>query len=495
MEFYRCVAVFLALGTGLFSFTVTAAPLNLPASGGTAAGEFAPSVFPTFADWKRACELMPSNRAISHRLPPKASLPLKTFGEFEEVINAFFALSKHGTLGLPERWIDWGAGHAPFFDTNKVYFTKAIPFQPYAMKLSVPADAEVIFHGDFHGDVRSFVASLGWLNTNKYLEGFKLSRSNLYMVFLGDYTDRGMQGVEVLYTLYRLKLANPDRVILARGNHEDISLAQNYGFLAEGNAKYARAFNAVKVLRAYDFFPTVVYVGTGTNYIQCNHGGMEAGYDPGALLDSPGEQRFQMLGALNQSRFAQENPAWVAALARSERSVVTAHFKDLVPQSPVAPETLGFMWNDFSIAKGEAALAFDALRPAIVYGEGAVKGFLEIAGTERNRLRAVFRAHQHSSSLNSMMKRLKVSNGIFRHWQNNDGTALLDADETKLLPVLETSMERAIPTGSVWTFNVAPDTYYGEGCKFNFDTMGILKVAEKFDDWRLRVVNVQVVQP
>ncbi len=454
---------------------------------------FQPTVYPTFEEWRRACEQMPGNRSIHHRLPPRDTLPLKNFAQFEEAVNGMLALGVRGSLGETNRWIDWTPGHAPFFDTNKVYYTKAIPFQPFALKLNVPARAEVILHGDFHGDVRSLVATLTALNAAGYLRGFELARSDVYMVFLGDYTDRGMQGVEVLYTLFRLKLANPDRVFLLRGNHEDLSLAQNYGFLSEGNAKYGRSFNAAKVLRTYDFFPTVLYLGSGTNYLQCNHGGMEPGYDPRVLLDAPGGQRFQLLGPLHQARFAREHPRWVAALSRTERAVVTEHFKDFVPQSPVVPGTLGFMWNDFSLAKGEAALAFDALRPALVFGEDAVKNYLAAASTDRNQLRAVFRAHQHSSSLNPMMRRLKVSRGVFRHWQEHDTVAMLQATESKLETILETSPVRAIPSGSVWTFNVAPDTYYGEGCKFDFDTYGVLRTAEKFEDWRLRVVNVPVV--
>ena len=60
-----------------------------------------------------------------------------------------------------------------------------------------------------------------------------LAKPNTYMVFLGDYTDRGNYGIEVLYTMLRLKLANPEQVFMARGNHEDIQMIASYGFLAE----------------------------------------------------------------------------------------------------------------------------------------------------------------------------------------------------------------------------------------------------------------------
>ena len=489
------------IATGLL-LCLACAGLQMGSAGGAtvpgpSSSSFTPSIYRTYAAWRLATEQLPGNRANDHRLPPLDKLPLKTFGQFQEALDAFLDLSKRGLLAQTNAWTDWSPAHLKFFDTTKVYFDQrvpaaAIPFQPFAIKLALPANAEVIFHGDFHGDVRSLIKSLDWLNASGYLDGFQLTRPNLYMAFLGDFTDRGMQGVEVLYTLYRLKLANPERVFLVRGNHEDVALAQTYGFLAEGVGKYRQAFDAVKVMRAYDFMPVVLYVGSGTNFIQANHGGMEPGYDPGSLLDAPGDRRFQMLGTLNQAQFLRQNPTWLAGLNRAERAAAEDHMKDYRPESPGTPLTMGFLWSDFSILPGEPQLGYDDNRLGIIYGELTTKRLLEIAGTTRNQVRAVFRAHQHSSLINPMMRRLKASNGIFRHWQEKDGLSLAGADEAKLKAALETAEERPIPIGSVWTFNVSPDTYYGEGCDFNFDTIGILKLAERFEDWRLRVVNVVV---
>ena len=92
------------------------------------------------------------------------------------------------------------------------------------------------------------------------------------------------------------------------------------------------------------------------------------------------------------------------------------------------------------------------------------------------------------------MRRLKASQGVFRHWQPQDSMNLLGAVETKLQKVLERSEERPIPPNSVWTFNVAPDTVYGKGCDFDFDASAILTIGEKFEDWRLKVANVPVMK-
>ena len=59
---------------------------------------------------------------------------------------------------------------------------------------------------------------------------------------------------------------------------------------------------------------------------------------------------------------------------------------------------------------------------------------------------------------------------------------------------MERAEERPLPTGSVWTFNVAPDSVYGEGSKFNADSFGILKMKGNFADWRLRVVSQNIAK-
>jgi hypothetical protein len=109
-------------------------------------------------------------------------------------------------------------------------------------------------------------------------------------------------------------------------------------------------------------------------------------------------------------------------------------------------------------------------------------------------VRGVFRAHQHSSAVNPMMRRLIAGNGLFRHWHEHDTLARANATATVLRGEckLEHSSERLLKDGSVWTFNVAPDSYYGRGNNYKFDTYGVLTTGDAFADWKLRVVNQAV---
>ena len=328
------------------------------------------------------------------------------------------------------------------------------------------------------------------------MDGFRLKEnkpdSNTYLVFLGDYVDRGSYGVEVLYTLMRLKLANPDRVFMTRGNHEDFEMTARYGFLREGQMKYGRAFDPLPLWRVYDFLPVVIYLGVGGDYMQCNHGGMEPGYDPRSLLAVEGEMRFQLLGELKQKSFAKENPNWLRGASKATLAMASEKFADFTPRSPMSPQPIGFMWNDYFIFGDEPVIGFNAARLAFNHGQVSTEYLMEAASSPFAKLRTVFRAHQHSSAPNPAMNRLIASRGAFRHWQSKDSIDKANLDKNALREVVELPKERHIPEGSVWTFNVSPDSVYGAGNNYAFDTMGILSTADAFENWRLQVVNVDV---
>src|SRR5437867_3368356 len=163
----------------------------------------------SFAAWRAACAKLPSNRAQQGRLPRKDLLPLLEFGELAEVLAAFFDQCKTGALARTDQWVGQTPATNGFFNTATGYFMKPetarsppVLFQPFAQKLVLPTGSEAFFRADLHGDLRSLLADLTWLNEHGYLREFSVARPDFYMIFLGDYTDRGVYGVEVLYTLF-----------------------------------------------------------------------------------------------------------------------------------------------------------------------------------------------------------------------------------------------------------------------------------------------------
>lgn len=75
---------------------------------------------------------------------------------------------------------------------------------------------EAIVIGDIHGDLSSLNRIL---SESKVLDKLS-SKHSFYLIFLGDYGDRGAYSPEVYYVVLTLKKMFPNKVILLQGNHE-----------------------------------------------------------------------------------------------------------------------------------------------------------------------------------------------------------------------------------------------------------------------------------
>lgn len=78
--------------------------------------------------------------------------------------------------------------------------------------VELPGDSRIIFVGDIHGDLECLKAIL-----NGVIDEIE---DGSFLVFLGDYGDRGGEQIEVYYTILRLREEFPDRIVMLRGNHE-----------------------------------------------------------------------------------------------------------------------------------------------------------------------------------------------------------------------------------------------------------------------------------
>lgn len=82
--------------------------------------------------------------------------------------------------------------------------------------VKVPPVGKAIIVGDIHGDLESLAYIL---KNSRFVEKTRKDE-NLFLIFLGDYGDRGIYSPEVYYVVLKLKEMFYQNVVLMRGNHE-----------------------------------------------------------------------------------------------------------------------------------------------------------------------------------------------------------------------------------------------------------------------------------
>lgn len=122
-------------------------------------------------------------------------------------------------------------------------------------------DAPVTVCGDIHGQFHDLI------------ELFKVGGEcpDTNYLFLGDFVDRGLNGVETFLLLLALKVRYPDRITLIRGNHESRQITQVYGFYDECLRKYGSLNVWRYCTEIFDYLSLAAVI---ENKIFCVHGGL-----------------------------------------------------------------------------------------------------------------------------------------------------------------------------------------------------------------------------
>ncbi|KAJ0406341.1 hypothetical protein ATCC90586_007184 [Pythium insidiosum] len=103
--------------------------------------------------------------------------------------------------------------------------------EPTLVEVAIAPANHITVIGDLHGQLDDLLLI--------FRENGLPSESNPY-VFNGDFVDRGDRGVEIAIIIYLFKILYPKHVWVNRGNHEEFSITQVFGFMKECETKYDR---------------------------------------------------------------------------------------------------------------------------------------------------------------------------------------------------------------------------------------------------------------
>ncbi|MGB9613295.1 MAG: metallophosphoesterase [Candidatus Margulisiibacteriota bacterium] len=126
----------------------------------------------------------------------------------------------------------------------------------------LPPRGQVVFIGDTHGDSLSTEAIVRQVRFIEEMEG---GNKDFYLVFLGDYVDRGNNDVRNLEMALELKARYPRNVILMMGNHEEGGGILPYELPESLRRHFGDAGNEVHeaYIRLFRKLPNVLVTGNG----------------------------------------------------------------------------------------------------------------------------------------------------------------------------------------------------------------------------------------
>ncbi|MFC1841662.1 metallophosphoesterase family protein [Candidatus Dependentiae bacterium] len=416
----------------------------------------------TFDDWKEECMALPIKQFAKTVKPEKTFLDWELF---KKEVDDFIETMKNSSFNDSKNWVGKGPKNS-YFDIQN-----GPDYAFFAQKIIVAPDTKIILHADIHADIHSLIAFLSDLKKRGYLDNnFKIIPKNVILLFSGDYTDRGYYGAEVLSTIMKLKTANPEKVILLRGNHEDIGLNGRYGLDKELRIKFGK-FPFEELQLVYNLMPSVVYIGIeGTpNYAMFCHGGIEPRFNPAKLFSKKTKIAYRWI-KLDDS-LKKEFKKLIKQAFGDEKYKEYTNVKNIT--------TNGFIWGDFSLIGEDKPYVESSKRKSLIldFNHELTKQFLEYCSSKgKYEIRIIIRGHQHYPPL---MTKMLENHGIYNLSSDDQW------DDCKKLKL-------EVPQYSVWTINVSPAAFYGKLDKYKYDTYAILTLKKNFEDWTLEPKNVPI---
>lgn len=421
------------------------------------------------------------------------SNPVVTLNCFNHIIDKFIDLhtKPDGDFLDKHRWIDDQAPAADLISNTAADLNYR---HPYAQKLDIAPDSHIVVFGDMHGSIHSYVRNLWRLVEMGFLdEQLQITDSKGYMILLGDLVDRGRYSVEVLFLSMLLKLNNPDKVFIIRGNHEDPNIGTLGGLYTirhELISKYDKQPDLVnstikKLSCFYDLLPFKLLVVCNKNYKIVDHAGIDPSYNFAKLLLDP-HATYQCL------KDQADSSPFLCNITR-EKALEYFRTHELMPFGNESRfYCVGSNWCDFScFANSTGTILHDS--SVITFSGHGYAISLEVFDKYMRALNqdlahsgmtcsGIIRAHQHTSNALT----------LFDHTRNVAEGQAVDWKTLISIPEITSSkgfcMDIRYP---IFTLMSAPegignDNSHGIPVNFNKDAFCIITTGETNKDWYIK---------
>lgn len=264
--------------------------------------------------------------------------------------------------------------------------------------------AEVAVIGDIHGNGLRLELTLKSLQQQGVLDDQYKCLPGKYVVFLGDYMDRGKNNLKVLELVIAFKLENREHVFLVRGNHEDVSMIKNqtqrYTRKDRHYSRYVSDANNCSLLdRFYKCLPAAVYLGQKSTdsdqrqYIQYCHGLFHLYIDPHPLLAEPNPNAYMSVNECAsfspriQQMIPPATPENGPVTAFAAKQAIAKATLDTLKQQ-FEPKLKDIYWFDIGMKLGNLEKTRKTMPPEIV------KAYLRVCSTKKIKVKEIIRGHQ-----------------------------------------------------------------------------------------------------
>jgi serine/threonine-protein phosphatase 2A catalytic subunit len=150
--------------------------------------------------------------------------------------------------------------------------TAVLTDEPSLLDVKILEGETLVVVGDVHGQFHDMAHHV----LNQQYEKPAGSKDRKFL-FLGDYVDRGPQGVETILLLFALKIEYPEQIYLIRGNHEESQTSRIYGFLFEVRTKFNDLSVWARFNEVFCYIPLAAIVSAPGHRFFAVHGGLSPG--------------------------------------------------------------------------------------------------------------------------------------------------------------------------------------------------------------------------